>query len=178
MRLTLLALLLPLAGCASTTLIDAANPADLARIQAREHGRTADITLTSGDLYRGTLVYLRSDSTAWEEDAGVFAVPTDDVVTLVVDNRRKTLTRGALIGAGVGFGLCFGVAAAAADEFGGDGSDNLTLGLIFGVACTPGGAFYGLLGGAVTARRTEYVFVDPPEVQDGPPDAAPAGDGE
>lgn len=180
LRPALLALLLPLAGCASTTLVDAANPADLARVQAREIGRQTDITLTSGDLYRGTLVFLRPDSAAWEEDAGVFAVPTDRVSLLVVDTRRRALTRGALVGAGVGFGLCFVAGATFADGFGGDGGQNLTTGLAFGALCVPTGAVYGLLGGAVSARRTEYVFVDPPadEIQGAPPDDVPNGDGE
>ena len=176
----LLALLLPLAGCASTQIIDASNPADLARVQAREVGRTADITLTSGDLYRGALVFLRPDSTAWAEDAGVFAVPTDDVVALVVDTRKRALTRGALVGSGIGFGLCFVAGAAFADDFGGDSGQNLTTGLAFGALCMPTGAVYGLIGGAVSARRTEYVFVDPePGAEPEPePDAPDTGDGE
>ena len=171
-QLALAALLaLPLTGCTTTRIVEATDTAALARVQSRVAGREADITLVSGDLYRGRIAFLRLDSTAWEEDAGAFAVPTDDVRLVVTDNRRRSLARGALIGAGTGFGVCFLAGTTIGDEFGGNGNDNLRVGLLFGLACTPAGAAYGLIGGALAGRRNEYVFVDPPsEAGDAPPD--------
>lgn len=159
-----------LAGCSTTRSVDATSVADLASVQSRVQGRRADITLASGDLYRGSIVFLRADSTAWVEDTLVLAVPTADVSLLVVDNRWRSVGRGALIGAGSSFGLCFVFGAGLADEFGGDSSDNLKIGALFGLTCVPGGAVYGVIGGAVVGRRTEYVFVHPA--------AAGVGDGE
>ncbi|HEX9951847.1 MAG TPA: hypothetical protein VGB53_08780 [Rubricoccaceae bacterium] len=180
-RLAVLAALfaLPLVGCTTTRIVEATDTAALARVQSRVAGREADITLVSGDLYRGRIAFLRLDSTAWEEEAGVFAVPTDDVRLLVTDNRRRALTRGALIGAGIGFGTCFAAGVYFADTFDRDRGESIQGSLLAGAVCLPGGAIYGLLGGAIAGRRNEYVFVDaapeesvaPPE-QDGEPDAA------
>ena len=175
-RFALLALAATLAGCTSTRIVEATDPGALARVQARVAGREADITLVSGDLYRGRVAFLRVDSTAWEEDAGVFAVPTETVRLLVTDNRRRALTRGALIGAGAGFGLCFAVGAGLGNEFGGNSGDSLEVSLAFGALCVPSGLLYGLLGGAAAGRRYEYLFVDAlPESGDAPP---PEADGE
>jgi hypothetical protein len=160
-----------LAGCTTTRIVDATDPTALAGVQSRVAGREADITLVSGDLYRGRVAFLRPDSTAWEEAAGVFAVATDEVRLIVTDNRRRTLTRGALIGAGIGFGTCFAAGVAISNEldYSGNGSDTLQTGLALGALCVPGGLFYGLIGGAVAGRRAEYIFVDVlPEADDTP----------
>lgn len=150
-----------LAGCSTTRSVDATSVADLASVQSRVQGRRADITLASGDLYRGSIVFLRADSTAWVEDTLVLAVPTADVSLLVVDNRWRSVGRGALIGTGVGFGLGFLLGAGLASSLGGDGSEILTGGTVIGLVCAPGGAFYGIMGGAAVGRRTEYVFGNP-----------------
>ena len=152
-----------LAGCASAQLVDAAVPSEVARVEARERGRTADITLRSGDLYRGTLLFLRPDSTAWREPAGAFVVPTDSVSGLVVDTWRQSVMRGTFVGAGVAAGLCVATGDPA-------------YAVVLAVACAPIGAFAGLLGGTVTARRTQYVFSDRPPPPDPAPTAEPAPD--
>lgn len=173
-RLALLVLSAALAGCASTSLVDAANPADIARVQAREYGRTADITLTSGDLYRGALVFLRADSTAWEDAAGLFAVPTGALQSLVIDAYRPAMRRGGAIGAPVGFGICFSI-------FAGADASGAPLGFVLGAVCAPIGAFVGVLGGAASGRHTTYVFAPHPTGEAGtapPPGGAPAGGGE
>lgn len=160
MRLALLAALL-LAGCTSTRYVDATSPAEIAAASVAVVGRDAEITLTSGDRYRGTVQFLRPDSTAWEDIDAFYAVPTADVRALVVDTRRRRLTRGALIGGGTAFALCFIAGTTLGDEFGGDGGQNASVGILFGAACIPGGAFYGLIGGAVASSRTEVILYDP-----------------
>ncbi len=78
-----------------------------------------------------------------------------------MDTRRRALGRGALIGGGSGFAACFVAGTALGDAFGGGGGENLGVGLVFGAACVPGGIVYGLIGGALTGRRTEVVLYDP-----------------
>ncbi len=167
MRLALLAALL-LTGCTSTRYVDATSPAEIAGASVAVVARDAEITLVSGDRYRGEVQYLRPDSTAWANVDVLYTVPTSDVRSLVVDTRRRALTRGALIGGGSAFVACFIAGTALGEAFDGGGSRNVATGVVFGAACTPGGAFYGLIGGALTSRRIEIVLYDP--------EAEPAGE--
>ena len=166
-RLALFAALL-LTGCTSTRFIDATSPAEIAGASAAVVGRAAEIGLVSGDRYRGEVRFLRPDSTAWTDADAFYAVPTTDVRSVVIDTRKRALTRGALIGGGTTFTLCFLVGTAYGDPFGGD--DSATFGLILGAACTPAGIFYGLIGGALTSRRTEIVLYDPSDEPAAPPE--------
>ena len=171
-RLAQLAVLLalPLAGCTTTRIVEAADPAALARVQSRVAGREADITLVSGDLYRGRVAFLRPDSTAWEEEAGAFAVPTGTVRSLVIDTCESASRRGRLVGAPIGFGLC---AIAFADA-------GLELSFLIGAVCAPIGSFVGVLGGLAGSGRAVYVFTDAPAPAAGgapPPEADPDSTG-
>ena len=168
MRLTftLLAALLALTGCTTTRIVEATDTAALARVQPRVAGREADITLVSGDLYRGRIAFLRLDSTAWEEDAGAFAVPTGTVRSLVIDTRESAPRLGRAVGAPIGFGLC---AVAFADA-------GLELSFLIGAVCAPIGSFIGVLGGLASSSRAVYVFTDASAPASGgapPPEAAP-----
>ena len=166
LTLTLLAALLALTGCTTTRIVEATDTAALARVQSRVAGREADITLVSGDLYRGRVAFLRLDSTAWEEDAGAFAVPTGTVRSLVIDTRESAPRLGRVVGAPIGFGLC---AVAFADA-------GLELSFLIGAVCAPIGSFIGVLGGLAGSSRAVYVFTDASAPAAGgapPPEADP-----
>lgn len=162
LRLAALALLLPLAGCGTAThIVNASDAASIATASASLIGRAADITLVSGERYRGTVLFMGLDSTAWDEPAGSFAVPTETVRSLLIDTRRAEVGRGTLVGAGLSFGLCFGFGALVGDAYGGDAGDNTRVGLVLGTLCAASGAVYGAIGGAAAGTRDVYILVDP-----------------
>lgn len=160
MRLALLATLL-LTGCTSTRTLDATNPDAVARAEADVVGRDVDIALVSGGRYHGRVQFLRPDSTAWADPSSYYVVPTTDVRSFVIDTRGRSLVRGALIGGGSAFALCFLTGASLSDSFDSRSSDNLRIGALFGAVCTPGGVLYGLLGGAVAGGHDEIILVGP-----------------
>ncbi len=167
MRLALFAALL-LAGCTSTRYVDATSPAAIDAASAAVVGRDAEIALVSGDRYRGRVQFLRPDSTAWANPSAYYVVPTSDVRSFIIDRRRQSLGRGALIGGGSAFALCFVAGTSLSDGFGGDGGENVSVGLLLGAACTPGGVLYGILGGAIAGGDDHIVLFDP--------EAQPAGE--
>lgn len=146
MRLALFATLL-LAGCASSRTIDVSRPAEIAAASAAAVGRPADVTLTSGDRYRGEVQFLRLDSTGWADDEAFYAVPTSDVRSLLIDTRRRALGRGAFAGGSLAVGLCYASGMSA-------GSGRNT------VSCVLSGMLSGVIGGALTGGRFELVFED------------------
>lgn len=160
MRLVLLATFL-VAGCTSTRAIDATSPSELAVASAVVVGRTADVMLVSGDRYRGTVRFLRPDSTAWTSAEALFAVPTADVQALVVNRRRRALGRGALIGGGGAFALCTlgGALVTSGIDESGVGDTNEVL--LIGALCTPIGVAIGVGVGAISGGRTEIALRGP-----------------
>ncbi|HEX8298140.1 MAG TPA: hypothetical protein VF594_03195 [Rubricoccaceae bacterium] len=143
-------LVLPLAGCTSTLAIDATDAVAVARVEAAVVSRQADITLASGVLYRGRIAFVRVDSTAWEEDAGAFAVQTSTIRSLVIDTRESAPRLGRVVGAPIVFGLC---AVAFADA-------GFELSFLLGAICAPIGSFVGVLGGLAGSSRAVYVFAE------------------
>ncbi|HEX8298142.1 MAG TPA: hypothetical protein VF594_03205 [Rubricoccaceae bacterium] len=180
MRLALFLLAAPvLAGCASTTLtVDVSDATAVRRAEAAVVGRQADITLASGDQYRGRVVFLRPDSTAWTASERAVAVPTTDVASVAVGDGPREVVRRTLIGTGKVAGACALFGAGLSASWDGDASDMLQAGLIVGAVCVPPGFAYGLLGAAVTMRQTVYVFA-PPLTESGPrPPAGTPEDGD
>ena len=159
----LVALLAALTGCTTTThVVFETDPGGVAVAHAAMAGLTADVDLVSGERARGRIEFVRVDSVAWTDADALWTVPTAGVAALTADNRWRSVRRGALIGSGAAFGLCFLGGAGLANDFDADGDDALGIGLIIGLACAPSGALYGSIGGAIVGKRVQVVFVGPP----------------
>ena len=174
LRTVSLLVLLVASGCTSSTrLVSRGDASAVAQVDARLRGERASILLVAGDRHRGRVRFVRRDSTAWDEPNAVRVVETSSVSSIVTDTRGRSVRNGVLIGAGIG--LAIGVAIAASpgpgppDDFGEAIGNALAESgkVVVAVAAPFGGAFYGLIGGAVVGKRVEYVFVK--GEPDGPP---------
>lgn len=160
MRLLLLAAVLAVAsGCSSTTrVVDRTDAAALVGVDSLLRGRAVTLYLAPNREESGRLTFVRPDLTGWD-DGTPRTAPTADVLSIVDDNRAKSVRRGALVGAGIGAGFV-GLALATRDrdpDTFGEELDRAVLDLL-GIVSIPIWVGYGTLGGAVVGRRVEYVF--------------------
>ena len=162
-----------LTGCTTTThVVFESDPGGVAVAHAAMVGQTADVDLVSGERTRGRIEFVRVDSVAWTDADALWTVPTVGVAALTADSRWRSVRRGALIGSGAAFGLCFLGGTGLASGFDADGDDALGFGVAIGLACVPSGALYGAIGGSLVGKRVQVVFVAPPPASSGAP--APA----
>ena len=147
-RLLLLAgAVLVASGCTSTTrVVDRTDAAALAEVDTLLRGREVTLAVAPNRVEAGRLTFVRPDLTGWD-DGTARTARTADVLSIVDDNRERSVRRGALVGVGLGAGLFV--------------LDRATLDL-FRIVSIPIGVGYGALGGALVGRRVEYVFAAPP----------------
>ena len=148
-----------LTGCTTTThVVDRADAASIVAADAALRGQRARIGLASGERVTGRVEHVRADSVAW---AGALrrAVPTSAVSSIVVDVRRREAGRGALGGAAVGTGL--GLLLIVSNETEEFQYDTAVIAAAAASVVVVAAAV-GAAGGAVRARRLEYVFAGGP----------------
>ena len=167
-RLALLVLSAALAGCTTTThLVDRTYPVSMNRTHRALAGETATLGLSTGEQALGRIQAVQTDSVVWEDNDLRRAAPTADVYTITMDNRWRSVGKGALIGAGVGGALAVALVLSPSQAI--ESEEDIVFGVaeavgrgILIVAATPVGAVYGTIGGAIAGRRIEYVFTGGP----------------
>jgi uncharacterized protein YceK len=150
---TFLLAVLTASGCASVHHIrDTGTGATYADINQRAEGRSATVTLTSGQKNRAQDLYLAPDSSTWLERASGqrLRFATAEIQQVQFRNRLSGAVTGLGIGAIAGAGFMTG--AMRAGDYDWDAS------LIVGALASPFTGIIGALIGAAVSKRTVYRF--------------------
>ena len=159
----ILLLAMSLQACTHTMVLTSTAPQqDYDRVNREFAGRSATMRLGDRGIFDINNVSLAPDSVRYMSPLGPVAIPAQNLVSAEYRDRARGLREGALIGGLVG-GLLLAVLVGAASDSSADGhlftcpsstSSCAAAGLALGAV---GGAFYGLIIGAIRQSRVKVV---------------------
>ena len=140
-------------ACTHTSALEVSDPALRADVNERAEGRTARVTLVSGERTRARALHLAAGVATWVDPSTgeVRSVPSADVVRVRFLSRGKGAAEGAGIGLTVASALG-GVALIASgnDEFLSPTAAGLLVGALAAIHSVPLGALIGTVRGSHT----------------------------
>jgi hypothetical protein len=147
-----LTLALTATGCTSTHSIYRSEPGDIGLLHERMEGHRTTIELSDGTSDEGTVLFVRTDSTAWHNTELRRSVLTENVARMTRHRQTERFRNSVLIGGGVGIALAIPILIEG-DQFLFDAES-------FAAVTVLGSLFYGAFFGYSAIHRRVYVLKD------------------